>query len=358
MSQIIVQPALPLAPDCTLQEPAESHDAAPQSLTTCGPVTVSFIIPALNEEKHIGRCLKSIQQQHIPTGVASVEVVVVDNQSTDRTAEISREFGARVIKVPPGHPSRARNAGVAAARGDWIAFVDADCELPRDWLTKCCGHRTQNHHIVAVGGIGAPPAERAGWVERAWHALAHVSIGGEPKRVRWLPTFNMLLSRAAFERAGGFDESLPTCEDCDLGYKLSALGELILDSRTQVAHLGESRSLLELFRREAWRSRGNFRLALRRPLDWANWLSLLVPPCLVAGFLVSIGGSLAALSMDWPQWPWLGLLTAILGIVVMLVLRKSRSANPAAIAQQTAVYATYLAGRTAGLFWSFRRVAR
>src|SRR5919205_1246336 len=96
--------------------------------------SVSFIIPALNEEKHIAACLVSIRQLELPTSVSGIETIVVDNRSTDRTTEIAREFGARVEEVSPGRPSRARTAGAAVARGDWLPFVEANRKLPADWL--------------------------------------------------------------------------------------------------------------------------------------------------------------------------------------------------------------------------------
>src|SRR5262245_56045317 len=89
-------------------------------------VFVSFIVPALNEEKHIGACLESICRLEMIPEISGIEMIVVDNHSTDRTSAISREMGAQVLKVAPESPSRARNAGAAAARGDWLAFVDAD----------------------------------------------------------------------------------------------------------------------------------------------------------------------------------------------------------------------------------------
>jgi GT2 family glycosyltransferase len=325
----------------------------------CGQkVTVSFIIPAFNEEQHIGRCLHSIARQDLPADVGAVEIIVVDNQSTDRTAAVSRELGAQVIEVVPGYPSRARNAGVRASKGEWLAFVDADCELAADWLTKCGSHLAANPLVVAAAGTATAPEAESPWVQRAWHGLAHPQQFSDAKQMRWLPTFNLLVCRATFERVGGFDESLATCEDCDLGYKLAEFGHLIIEPRALAAHLGESRSLHQLFRREAWRTRGNARLALSRPFDWSNWLSLLVPPCLVLGFLAAVGGAVAATALHRPIWPWLGLMAAVVGAVVLLVYRKTKSLNPVAIAQQIVVFSVYLAGRSVGLLRSFQRVER
>jgi GT2 family glycosyltransferase len=326
----------------------------PEQLVEC----VSFVIPALNEERHIGGCLQSIRALTLPANVNETEIIVVDNQSTDQTAQIARQAGARVIQVVPGRPSVARNAGARSARGSWLAFVDADCELPRDWLNRCAAELARDTRAVAVGGAAAPPARNAPWVTRAWHSLAHTLADSKVRHVRWLPTFNLLVRRDAFERVGGFDETLTTCEDCALGFKLSVCGHLIHDPLSHVVHLGESRSLMELFQREAWRTAGNLRLAASRPFDVPNWLSLLVPPCLVLAFVLALCTAAASMPLGWPLWPSLAVLLAVVVATVSLVHRKTHAWNPAVVLQQVIVYATYLAGRTCGLFWSFRRVER
>jgi glycosyltransferase involved in cell wall biosynthesis len=321
-------------------------------------LTVSFIVPAINEERHIGRCLCSIARQELSAGVGAIEVIVVDNQSTDRTAAMSRELGAQVVEVAPGFPSRARNMGVRASKGDWLVFVDADSELAPDWLTMCLLHFAGDPLVVAAAGVATPPGAKSPWVQRAWHGVAHPSQSSSAKELRWLPTFNLLVRRAAFERAGGFDESLATCEDCDLGYKLAEFGKLILEPRALAAHLGESRTLGEIFRREAWRTRGNARLALSRPFDWTNWLSLLAPLCLVLGFVTAIAGTAAAAAWGVTLWPWLGLMAAVVVAVALLVYRKTKSFNPVVLVQQCVVYSAYLVGRAAGLLCPFNRVER
>src|SRR3989304_3915286 len=95
---------------------------------------VSFIVPALNEEAFIGACLESIQAQQLPPGVDDLEILVVDNLSSDRTAAIAERGGARVLHIPPKTVSASRNYGAAAASGELLAFVDADCQLHRTWL--------------------------------------------------------------------------------------------------------------------------------------------------------------------------------------------------------------------------------
>ena len=117
---------------------------------------VSFVIPALNEEKWIGSCLDAIDRLLLPECVASLELIVVDNQSTDRTAEVSCSKGANVICCPPGNPARARNAGADLAKGDWLVFVDADCCLDSQWLLQCA-KAMKDDGAVATGSQIIPP---------------------------------------------------------------------------------------------------------------------------------------------------------------------------------------------------------
>jgi hypothetical protein len=211
---------------------------------------------------------------------------------------------------------------------------------------------------VAAAGKMQEPVRESHWAERAWHQIAHGPSRHSARGVRWLPTFNLLVDRSAFEAVQGFDESLATCEDCALGYKLNGRGRLVFDGHTEVVHLGQSNSLVDLFYREAWRTRGNWVLALKSPLDLTNWASLLMPPLLVAGFVVSFGGTAAAVAMNGAIWPWLALLAAVFAATAMLVLRKTMPTSLLSFAQLMCVYATYLAGRTAGLVWPFRRLER
>lgn len=92
---------------------------------------VSIVIPAYNEERHLGACLDAIQSQDVPV----FEVVVVDNNSTDRTAAVAAAYPfVRVVKEPRQGRVFARNAGFDAARGDIIGRIDADIRLPANWV--------------------------------------------------------------------------------------------------------------------------------------------------------------------------------------------------------------------------------
>ncbi len=160
---------------------------------------VSVIIPALGEASHIHRTLSAL------AGAREVEVIVVDGGSTDRTAEIARELGARLVRSPPGR-ARQMNAGAAVARGDALLFLHADTLLPPGFEAQV--RRALHRPGVAAGafelGIDGP-GPRLRWVERAVNLRS---------RYLQMPYGDQALFIRAhhFHRMGGFPE-LPIMED-------------------------------------------------------------------------------------------------------------------------------------------------
>ena len=245
---------------------------------------ITFVIPVLNEAEYIGACIEAIWRLKLPPAVSKLEVVVVDSGSTDKTAEIAVGLGAHVLHVPRRTISASRNEGARRAQGPWIAFVDADCALPVDWLVLASKHWEDNA-LAAFGTPVARPPSGAPWVERAWFHLGHPRHDGGWMEVDWLPSFNLLVRREVFERVGRFDESLRTCEDSDLGYRLRKAGRLVLDARCGTRHFRESKSVYELYRREAWRGGGSWRGFLSHPFNLSE-LPSLVGPLVYVGLLI------------------------------------------------------------------------
>src|SRR3972149_10557322 len=105
----------------------------------------SFIIPALNEEKYIGACIRSIKNQ-LEEGD---EIIVVDNGSHDRTTQIAKSLGCRVLKEKNNGLSHARNRGAREARGNVLCFIDADSIVSDEWLrrAKTALRKTKNKAV-------------------------------------------------------------------------------------------------------------------------------------------------------------------------------------------------------------------
>ena len=104
--------------------------------TTTESNLISVVIAVRNGSAVIERCLESLEACRSPAGF-EVEVLVVDDGSTDDTREIVRGFkGVRLLEQEPSGPSAARNRGILASRGEAIAFTDADCEVDEAWLIE------------------------------------------------------------------------------------------------------------------------------------------------------------------------------------------------------------------------------
>ncbi|MFL5895581.1 MAG: glycosyltransferase [Thermoleophilaceae bacterium] len=160
---------------------------------------ISVIVPARDAARTLGPLLDSLAAQTFPA--ERFEVVVVDNGSTDGTAELARARGAMVVDEPQPNRARARNAGVRAARGEVFAFTDADCEADRGWLAAFWDCRGRAPLIA--GEVRVATAEPPNAVER-FESLWRF---GQEHWVRqgWAATANLLVERDAFDAVGGFD---------------------------------------------------------------------------------------------------------------------------------------------------------
>jgi glycosyltransferase involved in cell wall biosynthesis len=193
------------------------------------------------------------------TQYPAVEIVVVDNNSTDRTAAISKAYGATVVTKKNGTIGSLRNAGAKVSRGDYIAFLDADCIVPPDWIEKALGVLTSDKRTV-IGFRMTIPSD-ANWVARCWDSL--FSKRDITAEVEWLPSGNMIMAREAFLLIGGFDENLETNEDCDFCFRLRKLGFSMLScADTEVVHLRPPATLGQVFRKELWHGKEVFSVFL------------------------------------------------------------------------------------------------
>jgi hypothetical protein len=257
------------------------HDAALGELA--GPARISFIVPVRNDAVRLEACLRSIRRTQESTP-ALVEIIVADNGSTDASADVARRFGARVFVAANACVAELRNTAARLATGEVLAFVDADHEIVPSW-TSVALQTLQEANVGAAGALCSAPVEGT-WVQRAYSFLR-----GRPEGIRdveWLGSGNLAVWRGAFEKVGGFDTSLETCEDVDLCNRLRASGlRIVSDSRLENVHHGDPRTLRELFRGELWRGRDNLRVTFRGPLSWAALPSAMIP-VLEAVMLVAV----------------------------------------------------------------------
>ena len=208
---------------------------------------VSVVIPVKDGAGSLPALLGALDAQTLPRD--DFEVIVVDNASTDGTGDVARAAGARVVEEPVANRSRARNAGVAAARTGLIAFTDGDCAPEPGWLEALlgCADRAE----LVAGEIVTTTAPQPNPVER----FEVIWRFGQEHWVKegWAATANLLVRRDAFDAIGGFDATWRHIgEDVDLCFRARAAGYgLAFCGEAVVRHDAESelRPLLE----RAWR---------------------------------------------------------------------------------------------------------
>ena len=188
---------------------------------------ISVVVPAYNEESSLPACLAALRAQDYQ---GEYEVIVVDNGSTDRTAEVARDWGARVIFEPRPGVAVARQTGFEAARGEIIATTDADTKVPTYWLSEIDRLFRRHPRALAVGG--ANEITDGPFLARAWVKfccfLAPVLEFLLPGYWNLIGT-NFAVKGEAFHSVGGFDIRLRNedCEDLDLSLRLRRKGRVI-----------------------------------------------------------------------------------------------------------------------------------
>jgi glycosyltransferase involved in cell wall biosynthesis len=291
------------------------------------PLRVSFIIPVLNGEKDIGRCLDSIRNQKFPK--EEYEVLVVDNGSTDRTCQIVKSFGFDLQVISGVSVAALRNRGARIARGDYLAFVDADVELASDWLKNGLA-AFGDQQVVAAGCFPQVP-QPGTWVQQVWdiHQRGHEwKRSGNP--IEWLPSMNLLVRRNIFLSVGGFSEYLETAEDVDLCYRITQRGTILCTPAMEAVHWGEARDVPMFWRKEVWRGKGNLKGVFSHGLRWDEFPSLGYPIYILCLFvLLGLSCILDLWNRQFTLTPFsLSLLTLpafFLAIATMLRVRQPRA---------------------------------
>lgn len=193
---------------------------------------LSLIIPVYNAASLLRSCLESVGRMDVPRDC--LEVIVVDNGSTDASAQVASARGARVVFEPRRNPYTARNTGASHARGEVLGFTDADCILDPGWAGAV---REALETLDAVCGqsLGAPggPVSRLVQARYAQNYSARVARG-----LGVFDTRNAAVKRSWFERVGGFDDRLDEYSDDLFGIALREAGARVgVWERMRVSHV-------------------------------------------------------------------------------------------------------------------------
>jgi len=197
-----------------------------------GSVKISVIIPSLNEEKYLPPCLEGLNRQSFK---GPYEIIVVDNGSRDRTADVARKMGAKVVFEPHTGITWARQKGLEAASGEIVAFVDADSRAGRDWLERIWTALERDPAAVAVSGNVIYERGR-GFRGNLPHWFGPVIFSADrtlrrvTRKQGSLWGANFAVRRSALVASGGFNKNiLFHGEDWELSLRLRRLGPILFD---------------------------------------------------------------------------------------------------------------------------------
>lgn len=298
--------------------------------------TLSFIVPAFNEEHHIGATLDRIE--HLAGREFPCELIVVDNGSGDLTVEIATDRGATVLVRADCTIGALRNTGARHATGEFLVFLDADVHLTPRWidhLPKRLAELTEKPRTL-MGSITGVPAN-ASWIERSWfdpsqrnHRITHIGSG------------HLITTRAFFEELGGFDEALRTGEDYNLSARALASGGEIIDAPDlYVEHLGYPSTIGKFIKREIWHGQGDFDSLKSIVKSKVAILTV----AFVAGHIVLL---VALLGREWRLAAVCIALLALLCMASSYVKYRRRPLT--VLASNAGIYYLYFVGRSAALF--------
>jgi glycosyltransferase involved in cell wall biosynthesis len=197
---------------------------------------ISVIIPAYNAAATLPDCLTALRGQvNVP---ALFEILVVDDGSSDCTAEVAQRFPVTLLQQPHAGPAAARNLGLQAAQGELIFFTDADCVPANDWLATMA-HPFTEEKVAGCKGIYA--TRQTELVARFVQLEYDVKYGAMAtcNTIDFIDTYSAGYRRSTLLAAGGFDPRFPgaSVEDAELAFRLSALGyQLVFNPAARVWH--------------------------------------------------------------------------------------------------------------------------
>ena len=187
---------------------------------------VSVVIPAFNEEELLPKCLESLGAQDYE---GELEILLVDNGSTDGTGCVARSHGVTVVDEPTRGYGRALTAGFAAAHGDIIACTDADSVVPSDWISNLVREYDQRPDVVAIGG--EVEFTRPNWKSQLLKHLFLSLFNRIDRANRSGPHLwgaNMSVRRDAFLAVGGWNPNFSLQADSELSERLRKVGRVII----------------------------------------------------------------------------------------------------------------------------------
>ncbi|MCL4492461.1 MAG: glycosyltransferase [Nitrospirae bacterium] len=312
-------------------------------------IDISIIIPTFNSARSVRDCLEAIRDNTYPE--ERVEIVIVDNGSKDETLSIAGEFTRHIHVDRKASVSRLRNIGVSRARGEIIGFVDSDCIISTGWIKRSVETGKENRVNFGLAGFPYSLPDNPGWIELAWNSTI---LGREGKR-KFISAGNMVVRRDTFLKLGGFNESLITGEDYELCQRIREKGlAIIFDEGLKSKHLGNPKTLYQLFKKEVWYGKGMAGTMRHEFFSKPFFLAVIY---LLLTFTILFG-----LYRYWARNET-GILLASLAcyvfIPVFIALHKaSKPIRYRLLSQLIPIYFVYILGRMVSLFYLFKTTKR
>lgn len=222
--------------------------------------TASIIVTVRNEARHISDLLDSLVVQEPP-----FEIVVVDAESTDGTADIVQRYIGQYpnIRLVVRKCTRGggRNLGVAEAKGEIVCFIDGDCIANPFWLSKL-------RRSLAGADIAAGKTIQIGYW--AFEALARVELDHKGFDVTY-PSCNLGYWKPLFEKIDGFDERFITAEDIDLNYRAVDLGARLVANDEAIVYHRARDTITKFLKQAYWNGYGRKQLTLKHGNLWGRY---------------------------------------------------------------------------------------
>lgn len=212
---------------------------------TASPLAV--VVPAYNAAGTIAGCVAALRDQHYD---GPVEIIVVDDGSTDATAALARAAGAKVITTPRGRPAAARNAGARAATAPIVCFTDADCAPRPDWLGEISAPFVDPAVIAAKGTYATRQRSLVARFVQLEYEDKYDHLRPQAT-IDFIDTYSCAYRRDVLLANGGFDERFHYLEDQELSFRLAARGYRMVFRPAAIVEHRHSATLRAYLRKKA-----------------------------------------------------------------------------------------------------------
>lgn len=263
---------------------------------------VSVVIPVYNDPAGVEATLRSLADQTYAEH--DFEVVVVDNNSTDDTADVARlacEPHANwrvVVETTPGSYA-ARNAGIAASDGDIVAFVDADMTVDEDWLDGVVSAMGDDVDYLACD-VDLGPAGPGESLATRYQRRTAFPIRKDVEERGFAPTCCLVVRRRLFDRVGTFDETMQSSGDKEFGNRVRDAGIRLRFAPNLVMHHPPRTSVRALVKKARRIGRGRYQLRRRHDGRYGHPMLLVLNPL---AYTPPTPGSMRAAVEGWDDLP-------------------------------------------------------